>query len=131
VLGGVTIAESTSALRVLETSHPPGIYIPPGDIADRAIQPASGTSVCEWKGQAVYWDVIGGDVRSRLAAWSYPSPSDAFGAITNYISWYPGRVDACYLDDELVTPQEGTFYGGWITADVVGPFKGARGTQGW
>ena len=131
ILGGAVVAESTSALRVLETSHPPGIYIPPSDVQIGVLVPNPATSVCEWKGRAVYWDALLGDTRVESAAWSYPSPSHGFEAITDYVSFYPGRIDECYLGDELVTPQEGGFYGGWITADVVGPFKGAPGTWGW
>lgn len=128
---GKTIAETTGAMRVLETSHPPGIYIPPADIVSALLQPNPQTSVCEWKGRAVYWDVVVGDATAMAAGWSYPSPTAAFEAIADYVSFYPGRVDACYVGDELVTPQAGDFYGGWITAEVVGPFKGAPGTWGW
>ena len=131
VLGGVTIASTSRALRVLETSHPPGIYLPPDAFLDGAIRPAAGRSVCEWKGIAVYWDLTAGGVEAPSAAWSYPQPSQAYAAIAGYVSVYPGRVDACYLDDEQVRPQEGGFYGGWITDDIVGPFKGGPGTIGW
>lgn len=131
ILGGQVIAESSRCLRVLETSHPPGIYIPPDDIVAGALTAAPGSSVCEWKGRATYWTASGGGVQAPSAAWSYPEPTERFAAITRHVSFYPGRVDACYLDRELVTPQEGDFYGGWITADVVGPFKGGPGTWGW
>jgi uncharacterized protein (DUF427 family) len=131
ILGGEVIAESTGAVRVLETSHPPGIYIPPGDIVSGALVRAPGASVCEWKGRAVYWTAAAGGVEAPSAAWSYPEPTERFAALAGYVSFYPGRVDACYLDDEPVTPQEGDFYGGWITSDVVGPFKGGAGTWGW
>lgn len=130
-LGGATIAETTAALRVLETSHPPGIYIPPGDVAPGVLRPNPARSVCEWKGRAAYWDAVTENARSEAAAWSYPEPSAGFETISDYVSFYPDRVDACYLGDERVTAQEGGFYGGWITADVVGPFKGAPGTRGW
>jgi hypothetical protein len=88
-------------------------------------------SFCEWKGAACYFDIVVGDRRAERAAWTYPDPKDAFTSLAGYVSFYPGRVDACYLGDELVRPQEGGFYGGWITDDIVGPFKGARGTSGW
>lgn len=131
VLGGVTIATSDRALRVLETSHPPGIYLPPEAFVDGSLRPNPNRTVCEWKGRAEYWDLSGGDATGVAAAWSYPEPRSGFEAIAGYISVYPGRVDACYLGDELVRPQEGTFYGGWITDEIVGPFKGAAGTVGW
>jgi len=126
-LGGVTIADSTTALRVLETSHPPTIYVPARDIADGVLEPGRGRSLCEWKGEAAYLDV--GD--RRAAAWTYRAPVAAFAALRAHVSFYPSRMDACWLDDERVQSQDGDFYGGWITADLVGPFKGARGTLGW
>ncbi len=131
VLGGETVADSTRALRVLETSHPPGIYVPPEDWAEGALAPASGRSLCEWKGVASYFDVRGGARVAPAAGWAYPDPVPAFAALRDHVSVYPGRMDACFLDDEEVRPQEGSFYGGWITADLVGPFKGAPGTMGW
>jgi uncharacterized protein (DUF427 family) len=130
-LGGVTVADSVRALRVLETSHPPTIYVPPQDFADGTLERASGSSWCEWKGRARYLDVIGGERRERRAAWSYPEPVAAYAALRDFVAVYPGRMDACRLDDELVQAQEGDFYGGWVTADLVGPFKGAPGTLGW
>ena len=131
-LGGVTIADSTRALRVLETSHPPAIYVPPGDIASGALQAsAQRATYCEWKGIAHYFDVVAADRTAAAAAWAYADPVPAFAALRDHVSFYPGRVDACYLDDELVVAQEGGFYGGWVTNDIVGPFKGASGTSGW
>jgi uncharacterized protein (DUF427 family) len=130
-LGGVTVADSTAALRVLETSHPPAIYVPPADIASGCIQPAAGRSYCEWKGIATYFDVTGGERRETRAAWAYPDPVAAYAALRDHVAFYPGRMDACWLDDELVQSQPGDFYGGWITADLRGPFKGAAGTTGW
>ncbi len=131
VLGGETVADSARALRVLETSHPPGIYVPPEDWIPGALTPAPGRTLCEWKGVAAYFDVRGGGRVAPAAAWAYPDPVAAFAALRDHVSVYPGRMDACYLDEEEVRPQEGTFYGGWITADVTGPFKGAPGTMGW
>jgi uncharacterized protein (DUF427 family) len=131
VLGGEVIAETAEAKRILERSHPPGIYLPPTSIAPDALRANATTSVCEWKGRAVYFDVGAGEVVAAAAAWSYPDPRPGFAAIAGFVSFYPGRVDACFLGEERVTPQEGGFYGGWITADVIGPFKGAAGTHGW
>ena len=131
-LGGVVIADSTRALRVLETTHPPGIYVPPQDIVEGALTPANARStLCEFKGAAVYLDVHGGDAVVAAAAWAYPDPVAAYAALRDHVSFYPGRMDECLLDDEVVQPQEGGFYGGWITADIVGPFKGGAGTLGW
>ena len=131
VVGGETIATSDRALRVLETSHPPGIYLPPEAFVAGSLSPNPRRTVCEWKGVAEYWDLTGGDVTRVAAAWSYPRPRPGFEAVAGHISVYPGRVDACYLGEELVRPQEGSFYGGWITDEIVGPFKGAPGTEGW
>lgn len=133
VLGGETIADSTRALRVLETSHPPGIYVPAGDFTPGALVRArTRRTLCEWKGLASYLDVRGGGGRvERGAAWKYPDPVPAYAALEGHVSVYPARMDACYLDDEPVSAQEGDFYGGWITAEVEGPFKGAPGTFGW
>ncbi len=131
VLGGVTIADTRGAYRALETSHPPVYYLPPGDIRPDALVAAGGTSLCEWKGAARYFDVIGGAKRAPRAAWCYPDPTPAFAPIAGYVAFYPAPMDACSVDGERVTPQPGGFYGGWITANVVGPFKGEPGTFGW
>jgi uncharacterized protein (DUF427 family) len=130
-LGGVVIADSARALRVLETSHPPTIYIPPEDLAPGHFTATSGSSLCEWKGRASYLDVAAGDRRELRAAWYYPRPVAAYAALRDHVCLYPGRMDACYLDEERVRAQPGDFYGGWITADIEGPFKGAPGTLGW
>ena len=131
ILGGETIADTTGALRVLETSHPPAFYLPRGDVAPGALVPAAGSSFCEWKGHAAYLDVVGGDVTAPRAAWFYPEPVAAFAALRDHVAVYPGRMEACFVGDERVRAQEGDFYGGWITDEVVGPFKGAPGTWGW
>ena len=131
ILGGETIADTTGALRVLETSHPPTFYLPRGDVAHGALVPAAGSSFCEWKGHAAYLDVVGGGVTAPRAAWFYPEPVAAFAALRDHVAVYPGRMEACFVDDERVRAQEGDFYGGWITDEVVGPFKGAPGTRGW
>jgi uncharacterized protein (DUF427 family) len=130
-LGGQLIADSTRALRVLETSHPPAYYLPPEDFVAGALVPGEGSSFCEFKGRAAYYDIVGGDVRAERAGWYYPSPSRGFESIAGYVSVYPGRMDRCTVDGETVVAQEGGFYGGWITASIVGPFKGAPGTWGW
>ncbi len=131
VLGGVTIADTTRGYRVLETSHPPNYYFPSDDVLDGALEPTKGASVCEWKGRAHYFAVHGGDRVAPEAAWAYATPSDAFVPITDHVAFYVAPMDACYVDDEVVTAQPGGFYGGWITSAVVGPFKGAPGTRGW
>jgi uncharacterized protein (DUF427 family) len=131
VLGGEVVADSRRTLRVLETSHPPGYYIPADDWHPGALVPCDGTSVCEWKGAARYFDVHGGGVVARGAAWDYPRPTPPFAAIAGCASVYPGRMDRCELDGVAVTAQDGGFYGGWITDVVVGPFKGGAGTWGW
>jgi uncharacterized protein (DUF427 family) len=131
VLGGVTIADTTGGFRVLETSHPPNYYFPPADVLDGALQPAKGASFCEWKGRAHYFAVHGGDRVVPEGAWGYDDPSPAFAAIRGHVAFYAGRMDACTVDGEVVTAQPGGFYGGWITRDVVGPFKGGAGSRGW
>ena len=130
VFAGETIAASDRALRVLETSHPPTIYLPPEDV-DHLEPSRSRRTVCEWKGLASYWDVVVGERRSGAAAWSYADPVPAYAALRDHLCFYPSRVDECWLGDELVRSQKGDFYGGWITADLRGPFKGAPGTLGW
>lgn len=130
-LGGRLIAESRAALRILETSHPPAIYIPPADVDAACFVAAPGGSYCEWKGTATYFDVVSGDRREPRAGWAYPDPVARYAALRDHVSVYPARMDACWLDDELVLGQEGGFYGGWITADISGPFKGPPGTSGW
>jgi uncharacterized protein (DUF427 family) len=131
VFAGRTVAESTSAWRVLETSHPPVYYLPPADIDMSLLAVVAGSSFCEFKGRAIYYDLVAGERRSERAAWAYPVPSRAFESIAHHLAFYASRVDACYVDDERVVPQAGDFYGGWVTADVVGPFKGEPGTSGW
>ena len=126
-LGGETIAQSDHYVRVCETYHPPTIYLPPTAFKSGSLHPISGRrSFCEWKGLASYWSLSksnGDDVRPR-AAWSYPSPTSAFAQLAGWISLYPRLVDRCTLEGETVSPQPGSFYGGWITSAVIGPFKG-------
>ena len=131
VLGGITIADTVSGLRVLETSHPPNYYFPPADIRSDALITDDGTSWCEWKGQARYHTVRGADRVVRRAAWSYPTPNPAYAELAGMVAFYPALMDACFVDDERARAQPGGFYGGWITRDVVGPFKGAPGTNWW
>jgi uncharacterized protein (DUF427 family) len=131
VLGGQTIAETNDAYRVLETSHPPNYYFPPSDVDADTISSAAGATFCEFKGRAAYWAVTGGNQSVAQGAWSYPSPSPSFAPIRDHYAFYAGRMDACYVDGELVVPQPGDFYGGWITSRVVGPFKGGTGTRSW
>jgi uncharacterized protein (DUF427 family) len=126
VLGGVTIVDTRRAMRVLETSHPPVYYVPVEDVLAGALVPSERTTQCEWKGTARYYAVRAGDRDERDAAWAYED-----GPLAGRVAFYPQRMDACFVDDERATPQPGTFYGGWITSDVVGPFKGGPGTMGW
>ena len=125
------VADTVSAWRVLETSHPPTWYLPREDVRVELRRSAAASTTCEFKGAATYWDVVlpGGEVL-EAAAWSYESPTPAFAAIAGHVSLRPG-VLACRVDGELARPQEGAFYAGWITDDVVGPFKGGPGTWGW
>ncbi|QNN52989.1 DUF427 domain-containing protein [Nocardioides mesophilus] len=131
VLGGVVVASTTAALRVLETSHPPTYYLPVADFLPGSLRPADGSSFCEWKGRAAYLDVLGGDAVAPRAAWTYPDPTPAFAALRDHVALYPAAMDRCTVDGEVVRPQPGGFYGGWITSRVVGPFKGEPGTNGW
>ena len=128
---GVILADTRLAFRVLETSHPPVYYIPPQDVAMEHLVEASGSSYCEWKGRAGYYSVVMDGVRLEKVAWYYADPTSAFQPIRNYIAFYPQPMDSCFVDDERVVPQAGDFYGGWITSDLVGPFKGGSGTHGW
>src|SRR3954447_25835594 len=130
-LGGVVLVDMRDALRVLETSHPPAYYLPRSAFPDGSLIPAAGSSVCEYKGRAAYLSVRAGDVVAQRAAWTYPSPMAGYEALADHVSLYPAAMDSCEVDGELVMPQEGGFYGGWITSRVVGPFKGAPGTLGW
>lgn len=131
VFNGEVIADTRRARRVLETSHPPGYYIPPEDIKMEYLRPTGRQSWCEWKGRAGYYTVDVAGKQSPDAAWTYADPTAGFEAIKNHVAFYPGRMDACFLDGERVQAQPGDFYGGWITSHIVGPFKGGPGTRGW
>ena len=128
---GAVVADTRRAVRVIETSHPPTYYISPEDIRDGALRPAKGRSVCEWKGEAVYWDVVLGEVVLPRVGWSYPDPTPAFRVLRDHVAFYPAPFDRCLVDGEVVTPQPGRFYGGWITSSVAGPFKGVPGSDWW
>ena len=129
--GGREMCRTTRGLQVLETSHPPTWYLPRADWADGVLRPGGGSSFCEWKGAATYLDVVAGEHVERAAAWTYPTPYPAFAAVVDHVAVYPGRMDRCTVDGEAVRPQEGGFYGGWVTSAVVGPFKGSVGSWGW
>jgi uncharacterized protein (DUF427 family) len=125
------IVDSDRCWRVLETSHPPVYYVPRDQIADGVLAIGEGRSYCEFKGVATYWDLVVGDVRVPQAGWSYENPTAAYAEMAWAVAFYPSRVDECRVDGEVVRAQEGDFYGGWITSDITGPFKGGPGTSGW
>lgn len=129
-LAGVVIAETRGAIRVLETSQAPAFYLPPDDIDWGPLDASDGASFCEWKGQADYVAAVVGDVRVEDAGWRYRSPTPAFESIRDHVAFYPQKVD-CSVDGERVQPMPGGFYGGWITSEVIGPFKGAPGSAHW
>jgi uncharacterized protein (DUF427 family) len=128
---GVVVAESARAYRVLETSHPPVYYVPPEDVRAEFLRPSRRRTWCEFKGEAGYYDLVVGDREARDAAWYYAHPAPGFEELRDHVAFYPGRVDAAFVGDEQVRAQEGDFYGGWITSDIAGPFKGGLGTTGW
>lgn len=131
LLSGVVLADSTRAIRVLETSHPPVYYLPPADVRLELLTPADGGSFCEWKGEAVYHDAIVDGVRIARVAWSFPRPTPRFELIRDWHAFYLPALEAGLVDDERARPQPGGFYGGWITGDLAGPFKGEPGSHGW
>jgi uncharacterized protein (DUF427 family) len=131
IVDGIVVADSQRAVRVLETSHPPGWYVPPEDVRTDLLRPTTRHTVCEFKGEASYFDIVAGGRVRHAAVWSYERPLPGYDAIAGYLSFYPGRVDEAWVDDQRVLPQAGDFYGGWITPDVTGPFKGGPGTRGW
>ena len=131
IFNGELIAETDRGFRVLETSHPPVYYFPPQDVQTNCLRPGQRQSNCEWKGEAVYFDTIVKGQTAGEAAWSYPNPEAEYEAISNYFAFYAAAMDACYVEDELVTPQPGQPYGGWINRAVVGPFKGEPGSETW
>ncbi len=131
IFNGVTIADTHRAKRVLETSHPPVYYIPLEDIQREYLVPSPRSTYCEWKGQGAYYSLVVGNKRADDVAWFYPNPTPAFASMKDYVAFYAAPMDACYVDGEKVQPQPGNFYGGWITQDIVGPFKGGPGSWGW
>ena len=128
---GAEIARSTRSIRVMETAHPPSFYLPWDDILEGCLEPAEGSSLCEWKGPARYWTLALGDRRLARVAWGYPTPLEGAEAIADRISFYPHPELDCRVAGEPVSAQPGGFYGGWITAELTGPFKGAPGSEGW
>ncbi len=131
IFNGIAIASTQRAKRVLETSHPPVYYIPPEDIEMAYLQPGSHQSYCEFKGSTSYYTIRVNGKSVSDGAWYYQHPSKAYESLANYVAFYPGKMDACYVDDEQVQAQQGDFYGGWITHDIIGPFKGGPGTFSW
>ena len=131
VFGGVAIADTDSALRVLETSHPPVYYVPRDALPVGTLVPTGRSSFCEFKGLASYFTVQAGDRSEPDAAWAYADPSPGYEPMGGYVAFYASRMDACYVDDERAQPQPGGFYGGWVTSRVAGPFKGVPGSALW
>ncbi len=131
VFAGTTIADSSQALRLLETSHPPTYYIPPGDVRMDLLKRSDRRSFCEFKGAATYFSLEVGERQSVNCAWTYPAPVPAYEALRDHLAFFAGLVDECWVDDEQAQPQPGGFYGGWITSGLEGPFKGGAGTLGW
>ncbi|HEX2932423.1 MAG TPA: DUF427 domain-containing protein [Candidatus Binatia bacterium] len=128
--GELLIADSVETYRVLETAGPPTFYVSPRDVRVELLKRFPGTSICEWKGVATYWTIETSTSAREAIAWSYAMSQAPYGAISGYFSFYPGRVE-CFVDNERVGPQPGYFYGGWITDEIVGPWKGAPGTESW
>ncbi len=126
-----TIAQSQEVVRVLETSHPPNYYIPKADIEMHYLKKNPHKTICEFKGIATYWDVDMEGYKRSLVGWSYEQPNKDYEEITGYLSFYAGKLEACYVNEERIQPQPGDFYGGWITGNIKGPFKGGPGTVGW
>jgi uncharacterized protein (DUF427 family) len=128
---GTLVADTRAAVRTLETSHPPSWYLPPAAIAPGVLVRSDRGSFCEWKGQAIYWHLqVAGDLL-RDVAWSYPDPTADFAILRDHLAFYARPLDRCTIDGEIVEPQPGGFYGGWITPDLAGPFKGVPGSMGW
>ena len=125
---GVKIAETTRSIKICETASPPTFYLPEKDVDQTTLLPCAGSSFCEWKGRAVYWATKTNP--SEPIGWSYPDPSSNFAVLKNYYSFYPNKVE-CFLDGERVKGQPGGFYGGWVTKEIIGPYKGEPGTSGW
>ena len=129
--GGLVLAETTQGYRLLETASPPVYYFPPVDVRTAYLMPSVKQTVCKWKGIARYWSLRVRKHEALDAAWSYPDPREEYEDLRDYFAFYPGKMDACYVGKQRVTPQPGEFYGGWITSQVLGPFKGESGTEFW
>lgn len=129
--GGRQVARSNQAVRVLETSHPPAYYVPKEDVADGVLVASPRRTLCEYKGQARYYDLVVDEHRAQAAAWEYAEPRPGYGHLRGRVSFYAGAMDACHVGGERVEAQAGDFYGGWITSWIEGPFKGGPGTRGW
>lgn len=129
--GGMVLADTSKGLRVIETSSPPVYYFPLEDVVLTYLEQTRQSTFCEWKGVAHYWSIQVQDRVATHGAWSYPDPTPGYEIIRNYVAFYPSLMEACYVGDELATPQAGDFYGGWITPEITGPFKGEPGTEGW
>ena len=128
---GRAVADTTGGFRLCETSQAPAFYLPPDDVRADLVVPSARRSWCEWKGEARYWSIRVGDDERVDAAWSYDVPADRYAPLAGHVAFYPQRVDRCLVDGEEVVRMDGDFYGGWITTEVVGPFKGAPGTLHW
>jgi uncharacterized protein (DUF427 family) len=135
VVAGHTVVDAPEALRILETSQAPAYYVAPEHVDDAVLRRSAHRTFCEWKGVAAYADIVvpldDGERVARGAAWTYPEPTDGFAPVADHWAFYAQAVDECWVDDERVAPNEGDFYGGWITANLTGPFKGAPGTRHW
>lgn len=127
---GIPVGRTRSAIRLLETSHPPSFYLPWADIDRSLLVPASGGSFCEWKGPARYWSLVHEGRRLDGIAWSYPQPLAGAEAIADCVAFYATGLQ-CSVGGAAVTPQPGGFYGGWVTPELVGPFKGGPGSTAW
>ena len=128
--GMTLVARTCGAWAVRETSHPPTFYIPMADVKDTLLRPAGRGSFCEWKGPALYWDLLDGEHCLPRVAWSYPQPLAGAEPLADCIAFYAHPLD-CKVDGANVVPQSGGFYGGWITPDLCGPFKGEPNSNNW
>lgn len=125
------ILDTNAAYRILETSHPPTYYLPMGDFKSGVLKPTVGGSFCEYKGMARYFSIVMHSKIANRAAWGYPDVKGTYVALKNCVAVYAQLMDACYVNDEKAKAQDGGFYGGWVTSNIVGPFKGGEGTWGW
>jgi uncharacterized protein (DUF427 family) len=130
VVGGVTVADSRRAVRVVETAGAPVYYLPPEDVRTDLLRRSPTTSQCEWKGRASYWTLTAPRAEPDVA-WSYESPLPGFEAIRGHLAFYASRVDEAWVGEERAVPQPGGFYGGWVTSSITGPIKGEPGSWGW